>query len=179
MGEYIQRCKDCDSCPIESMLTLEQRRVEVLDNPFPERHIHREIIEQICGKNNDYPCEMKYAVMRLSCNDRTAAQNACVGIFCWDLGKKYDRRVSFQEGSQIWVKNQDLGRGLPESYALRFRKIWDLGLRGKPPKIRQSISVLNIYETVAGTPETYDIGFLHYQNLRDEHILRDTCRMKL
>jgi hypothetical protein len=175
--DLIQRCQECESCPIEMMLTPPQRLKKVLGQPFPENHIHREVIEQICGKNYDQPCQMKYALMRLSCNDRVAVQNACVAIFLWDLGKKHDRLVDFQEGSSIWTEEINLGRGFRESYAIRFRDIWKLGLREKGK--RQSISVLNIYETIVGTPETYDIGILHYKNLFDEHHLRDSCRLKI
>jgi hypothetical protein len=171
----IQRCQECNSCPIEMMLTDDQKEESVLNNPLPEHHIHREIIEQICGRYYDSPCKMKYLIMRLSCNDRVAVQNAIIGIFLWDLGKKYQRAVEFPEGAKKWNETNNLGRELEESYAKRFSDLWALGLRGN----RQSISVINLYETIIGTPGTYNKGLKHYQNLREEHLARDKCILKI
>ena len=173
--DLVQKCKECESCPIEMMLTIEQRYQSVLNQPFPEKHIHREVIEQICGRHYDLPCEMKYLFMRLSCNDRAAVQNANIAMSLWDLGKKFQRPVEFPEGATIWAQEVNLGRGITESYAKRFEKIWELGIRGK----RQGISVMNIYETVIGTPKTYEQGLAHYQNLKNEHFARDKCLLKI
>ena len=172
----IQRCKECDYCSFEDMLTEEQRNISVLKNPIPDRHIHREVVEQICGRHYDQVCVMKYAVERVPSNDENAIQIACVGIYRWDLGKQLQKAVKIPEAFISWGNPRDLGRGVKESLAERFREIWRLGLREKE---HQSISVRNIYEIVVSTPKTYEGGVNFYKQLREEYLLRDQCKIKI
>lgn len=49
--DVIRKLDDCDYCIFEHIIPEENRKIKVLDIPVPERHPHRTIIEQICGKN--------------------------------------------------------------------------------------------------------------------------------
>ena len=166
--KLIKRIRSCKYCPFEDILTEDQRMKSVLDKPIPSPHIHRETIEQICGKGYDGVCKMKYAVERVAVDDRFVIQNACVGVYRWDLDKKYKRKFSFHESFVEWTREKDLGGGKPESYAIRFREIWDIGLRGK----KQVISAAEIYAASVSGHETYEAGKKFYGLLRDEFFER-------
>ena len=181
--ELIQRCESCSSCPFESMLTINQRQKSVLKNPIPRRHIHRELIEQSCGQQYDQRCEMKYAVERVDCDDRTAAQNACVLMYSFDLGKKFGRPVSYDESSRYWNLSINSNGQRTKSKSERYAKIWNLGQRngnfdkdGNRIK-RQSLSVLRIYEIVVSPEETYEMALEVERRLLEEHKKRDTVEM--
>lgn len=181
--DLIKRCDNCNYCVFEDMLTIDQRTRKVLDMPIPESHIHRETIEQACGQQYEGVCEMKYAVERLVCNDRAAAQNVCVAMYRFDLGKKYGRIVEFPESFKEWGKKQDFGKGLLESRASRYEDVWNVGLRNGTfdekgnRKVRQSLTVLNIYEIVVSTPETYEMILEANKRLLEEHKKRDSRKL--
>jgi len=75
-----------------------------------------------------------------------------------------------------WVTPQRdmtlLRRG--ESYAERFRKIWEFGLRGsnncKPDQI---LTQNEIYEVVVMNPFQYSRALRHYRSMRDNHFKRN------
>ena len=134
-------------------------------------------IEQICGRNYDEVCPMKYAAMRAFLDDRTAMQMGVVKNFIWDLGKVHKRRVDFNQAISNWTREQDLGRGVEESYAKRYEEIWNRGIReiktnGTTQK-KQILTADYIYEMVMAKPQTYE----HILNLLDsliqEHKERD------
>ena len=178
--DLIKRCADCDYCVFEHILFENQRKIKVLDLPLPKNHIHRSIIEQVCGRNYDNVCPMKYAAMRSGLEDFMAAQfGGAVKDFMWDLGKKYNRKVEYDEALPEWTKDQDLGRGKQESYAERFRDIWNLGLREikegkKKNKItRQNLTASMIYEIVIANPKNYETAFNLLKKLKDESKKRE------
>jgi hypothetical protein len=169
MEKLVERPAGCDYCPFEDMLTDDQRRRSVLSKDIPKVHISRRTIEQICGNDYDDVCEMKYVVERVPSDNRAAVQNACVGIFLWDLGKYHKRRFKFPEGFFEWCKEKDLGRGFKESYASRFREIWDLGdYDGK-----QDISSRGMYKLVVSSPVTYNLAVSLHNSLKEEHGSRE------
>lgn len=167
--DLIKRCEPCDYCIFEDILSEEQRKIKVLDYPIPKNHPHRLTIEQICGRNYDEVCPMKYAAMRSLYDDFMAAQFGAVKDFIWDLGKKKNSKVEYEEALKEWLKIQDLGRNLNESYAKRFREIWDKGDR----KGKQILNVDYIYEVVIANPKTYEKALNLLDDLIKEHKERD------
>lgn len=127
--ELIKRCEICDHCIFEDVLTPEQRKIKVLKKRIPQSHVHRSIIEQICGHQYDEVCPMKYAAMRAFRDDRTAMQVGVVKNYIWDLGKKHKKKIEYQQAIKKWTTNQDLGKSIKESYAGRFKEVWDRGIR--------------------------------------------------
>ena len=128
--DLVKRCIECNFCVFEHILLPEQRKRERIDQPFnPVNHAHRDIIEQVCGKHNDNKCEVKYVVMRSSHTDYTLAQLGAINEYKWDSGKGQNRVVEFEEVAKSWVAKKDKGRGFVESYAERFREVWDLTIR--------------------------------------------------
>ena len=168
--DLVRRLDQCDYCPFEEILPPEQRKIKVLDLPIPKNHIHRITIEQICGKNYDGVCPMKYLVMRVPCDDSTAVQMGDLMIFRWDLGKKLKADIEENYGGGEWAKNQDLGRGRTESYAERFRDIWNLGER----KDHNILDARFVYELVVSEPETYNKAIELLETLKQEHEKRDS-----
>ena len=167
--DLIRRCESCDYCIFEDILPEEQRKIKVLDLPIPENHPHRTTIEYICGRNYDKVCPMKYAAMRSSYDDFMASQLGAIKDFIWDLGKKNKRKTDYNEAMKEWTKVQNLGNGREESYAERFRIIWEIGLR----KNQQILTAPQIYEIVIASPEIYKQGFDFFENLKKEHQIRD------
>lgn len=163
--ELIKRCDPCDYCIFEDILSEEQRKLKVLDLPIPKNHVHRVTIEQICGQEYDEVCPMKYAAMRSLYDDFMAAQFGAVNIFIWDLGKEKRRKVNYDEALREWTKEQDFGRGKKESYAERFRNLWDLGLREEDSQVLTS---RHIYEIVTQTSEVYGMELEVLDNLKKE-----------
>ena len=167
--DLIYRCESCDYCIFEDILPEEQRKIKVLDSPLPENHLHRVTIENICGKNHDEVCPMKYAAMRSAYDDFMASQFGAIKDFIWDLGKRNGRKTGYSEAMKEWAKTQDLGNGGKESYAERFRNVWNLGLR----KNRQNLTAPQIYEIVVSSAEVYKQGVSFLDNLKKEHKERD------
>ena len=83
----IKRCSRCKYCIFEDILAPEQRKIKVLEAKAPKIHIHRLVIEQLCGKLYDKICPMKYAAMKATVDDRTAMQMGVVKHYIWELGK--------------------------------------------------------------------------------------------
>jgi hypothetical protein len=175
--DLIGRCPDCEHCIFEDILSPQQRMIKVLDLKIPDNHVHRITIEQICGRNYDEVCPMKYAAMRAFCDDRTAMQMGVVKNFIWDLGKVHKRRVDFEQALLNWTKPQDLGRGVQESYAQRYEEIWNRGTRvinsKGTIKKKQILTADHIYEMVMAKPQTYDHLLALLDALIREHKERD------
>ncbi len=176
--DLIHRSEGCDYCIFEEIFTEEQRKIKVLDVPLPQSHAHRVSIEYACGKNYAGVCPMKYAAMRAFPDDFVACQLGAIKDFIWDLGKKYNRRSSYTEAIPEWTKQQDLGRGIQESYAERFREVWTLGLRkineDKHSGMRQNLTSPQIYEIVVSSPEVYDKAVALLKKLAEESRQRDS-----
>lgn len=175
--DVISKCAVCEYCIFEDILKPEQRKIKVLDRCIPENHVHRVTIEQICGRNYDEVCPMKYAAMRAFCDDRTAMQMGVVKNYIWDLGKQHKRRFDFEQAILNWTKEQDLGRGVRESYAQRFEEIWNRGIRvnghnGTAEK-KQILTADYIYEVVMAAPATYEKALAFLDTLIQEHKQRD------
>jgi len=167
--DLIQRCPECDYCIFEDILPEKYRKIKVLDLPIPKRHIHRITIEEICGKEHDEVCPMKYAAMRSMYDDFMATQLGAIKIFVWDLGKVNKRKIDYEEGMRDWSRKQDLGKGIKESYAERFREVWDAGLR----KEQQTLTSTAIYERVIANPQLYAQNLKVLERLKQESKERD------
>ncbi|MGA2070721.1 MAG: hypothetical protein ABSG97_05170 [Sedimentisphaerales bacterium] len=176
--DLIGRPEKCDYCIFEEILTEEQRKIKVLDQPVPQSHAHRVSIEYACGKNYAGVCPFKYAAMRAFPDDATACQYGAIKDFIWDLGKRNRKKTSYKEAIQEWTKSQDLGRGIKESYAQRFREIWNLGLRkiseDKQSGMRQNLTSPQIYEIVVASPAVYESALTLLKKLIEESWQRDS-----
>lgn len=175
--DLIKRCKNCDYCIFEDILTPEQRKIKTLEQKIPKNHVHRIIIEQICGKQYDEVCPMKYAAMRAFCDDRTAMQMGVVKNYIWDLEKKYKKKIGYQQALQEWTKSQNFGKK-KESYAKRYEEIWKLGIRETKENDeiieKQILTSDSIYEIVMARPMTYDKAVIILKILKYEHEERDS-----
>jgi len=170
----IRRCEECDFCIFEEILLPEQRKKSVLEQPIPNgAHLHRSTIEGLCAQDVDSPCDMKYAVMRAGLTPYIAVQFGCMNTLKWDLGKRTPEELNKNFGHEVdpehienddgcvfWAVKNDKGRGLLESYAERFRNVWNSGLRpnGTVGVKKQILSENDLYEWVVAGPETYGIG---------------------
>jgi hypothetical protein len=176
--DLIRRSEGCDHCIFEEIFTEEQRKIKVLDVPVPQSHAHRVSIEYACGKNYAGVCQMKYAAMSAFPDDFVACQLGAIKDFIWDLGKKNNRRSSYNEAIPEWTRQQDLGRGIQESYAQRFREIWNLGLRkiseDKHSGTRQNLTSPQIYEIVVSSPQAYEQAVSLLKKLVEESKQRDS-----
>ena len=175
--EIIQKCDTCEYCIFEDILLPHQRKNKVLDTEIPENHIPRITIEQICGRHYEKVCPMKYAAMRVPCDDRTAIQMGVVKNYVWDLGKQHKKRVDFTQALSNWTTVQDLGRGIQESYAQRFDEIWHRGIReirnNGTVRKKQILTADHIYEMVMAKHHTYEKILMLLDLLIAEHKERD------
>jgi hypothetical protein len=175
--DLIKKCKGCKYCIFEDILANKQRKIKVLDCKIPKNHVHRIIIEQICGKQYDEVCPMKYAAMRAFCDDRTAMQMGVVKNYIWDLGKKYHKKIEYRQALKDWTTSQDLGRNIIESYAERYNEIWALGVRivKEDDEIiqKQVLTADLIYEMVMAKTRTYREVLALLKTLIVEHKERD------
>jgi hypothetical protein len=175
--DLIKKCKTCKFCIFEHILTPEQRKIKVLDLKNPEKHIHRIVVEQLCGRKYDKVCPMKYAAMKASCDDRTAMQIGVINHYMWDLGKECKKCIGYDQALRNWTKQQDLGRGKEESFAKRYEKIWDKGIRkyqedGEDME-KQILSSDIIYEFIVAPPELYVSINKILNKMIEEHKKRD------
>ena len=171
-GPLIQRCAECSYCIFEDILPESYRRSEIVDSRVPEdeNHMHRELIEQLCGEDRDDICDMKYAAMRAALEEYKAAQFGAIKDLLQERGKKKNAPVDYEEGARKWTKSQDLGRGTIESYAERFREVWNLGVRKNTKgKKKQILKPDYLYEIVVAGPESYELALLSLRSLRREH----------
>lgn len=175
--DLICRNECCEYCIFEEILSEEQRKIKVLDRPVPQSHAHRVSIEYACGKNYAGVCPMKYAAMRAFPDDSTACQYGAIKDFIWDMGKRSNHKVGYHEAIKEWTKNQDLGRGIQESYAQRFRDVWNLGLRkineDKFSGMRQNLTSPQIYEIVVASSAVYESALALMKKLAEESRQRD------
>jgi len=140
-------------------------------------HIHRAVIEQLCKKQYDEVCPMKYAAMKATIDDRTAVQIAMVTNYIWDFGKRHKEKIEYSVAIKKWTELQDLGRKKKESRAERFNEIWRLGVRNI---IIDNILIENqiltadlIYEIIMTTPDNYVKWLKILDKLKEEHKERD------
>ena len=175
--DLIHRKEECDYCIFEEILTEEQRKVKVLEIPVPQNHAHRVSIEYACGKNYAGVCPLKYAAMRAFPDDFTACQFGAIKDFMWDLGKRYNKAIGYHEAIWEWTKDQDLGRGFNESFAKRFRDIWNLGHKkiseDRHSGMRQNLTSPMIYEIVVASPAVYELALTLLRKLTEESRQRD------
>jgi hypothetical protein len=176
--DLIRRSEGCDYCIFEEIFSEEQRKIKVLDIPVPQSHAHRVSIEYACGKNYAGVCPMKYAAMRAFPDDFIACQLGAIKDFIWDLGKRTNNKSGYPEAIPEWTKSQDLGRGIKESYAQRFREIWNLGLRkiseDNNSGVRQNLTSPHIYEIVVASPGVYEQALALLKKLVEESRQRDS-----
>jgi hypothetical protein len=172
--DIIQRNQNCKYCIFEKILPKEYRTLKGLNKEINEHHVHRRIIEEICGENYDGVCYMKYAAMRSMYDDFMASQLGAIKDFVWDLGKRKHMEVDYEEGMKEWAKERNMGFGETESYAKRFREIWNLGLRRNGSnKEKQNLTTDLIYEMVVAKTEVYDIHIASLKLLKQGHLERD------
>lgn len=176
-SELVKRCDECDFCVFEHILHSSQLKLENLSKPFNKgSHAHREIIEQVCGKHNDNPCFIKHVVMRTNHTDYTLAQLGAINNYRWDAGNGHKRNLDFEELSKRWVEKKDYGRGIEESYAQRFREVWDITQRKGDKGI---LSVLGIYEVVVSEGKEYDYLIRNLTKLKESYEKRDKNGLKI
>ncbi|MGV8151816.1 MAG: hypothetical protein ACP5OG_01950 [Candidatus Nanoarchaeia archaeon] len=172
LEDPIKKCPDCEYCIFEDFLSEKQRQKKVLYTPLPIAHIHRRTIEEICGKDHDEACAMKYAAMRAFSEDFMPSQFGALKNFKWDLGKEKKRYVGFEEAMREWTNEKNLEYGRKESYATRFREVWKKGLR----KNKQILTTDMIYEIVVTKEnELYGTAIKLLGGLFEEHVKRDNC----
>ena len=173
----IKRCKKCKHCIFEDILTEEQRKIKVLHKKLNKKHVHRSVIEQMCGRQYDDVCPMKYAAMRASVDDRTAMQMSVVKNYVWDMGKRYKKHIPFATAMQKWTMLQDLGRKEKESRASRYNEIWKIGIRNiiidDKPLENQLFTTYFIYEIIMTSAEDYEKWLKMLDKLKQEHEERD------
>jgi len=175
--DLIERCKRCKHCIFEDILTDEQRKIKTLKVKNPKKHIHRVVVEQLCGKKYDEVCLMKYAAMKATVDDRTATQMAVIKNYVWDMGKRYKKYIDFSIAMQKWTMQQDLGRKDKESRAKRYNEVWDIGIRNiiiDDEQIENQIFTADlIYEVIMASSEEYKTWLEMFEKLKKEHEQRD------
>jgi hypothetical protein len=116
--------------------------------------------------------------MRAFPDDFTACQYGAIKDFIWDLGKRNNKKTGYHEAIAEWTKSQNLGRAITESYAQRFRDIWNLGLRKISDDIhsgtRQNLTAPQIYEIVVASPAVYESAVNLLKKLTEESRKRDS-----
>ena len=65
---------------------------------------------------------------------------------------------------------------MQESYASRFREVWNLGIRkgNRSNGEKQVLTELQMYEYAVSEPSTYERILEVMKKLKDEHIRRDS-----
>jgi len=171
--DLIERCYTCSHCIFEDILSDKQRKIKVLNYKIPKHHVHRNIIEQLCGRQYDGVCPMKYAAMRATVDDRTAVQMAVIKNYVWDMGKRYKKKIKYTEAMKRWTMRQDLGGKKEESRASRYDEIWDRGIRNiivdNKPMENQLLTADLIYEIIMTNSEDYAIWLIMLDKLEIEH----------
>ncbi len=170
--DLIPRCGECDWCIFEYILRPEQRKIKVLDKLIPRKHIHRDMIEQLCGKNYDEVCAMKYAVMRVELDAYTAAQVKAIEIYSLDLAKEQKQEITFDAAAREWTREGDMGRGKLESFAQRFRDVYNLASRKNNGQEDLILSTKGLYEITVAGPGNYETLKKGLKGLKQEHFER-------
>jgi len=171
--DLIRRCDDCSYCIFEEILSEEQRKIKVLDKKIPKHRMHRITIEQVCGREHDGVCPMKYAAMRAITDDRTAIQLGVIKIYIWDMGKRYKKKIKYTDAIKKWTIEQDLGRKKKESRAKRYDEVWNRGIRNiivdNEQIEHQLLTADLIYEIIMTTPNNYEHWLIMLDGLKEEH----------
>ena len=187
--EILKPLHQCKFCPLDLILTDEQKKRKNLYKPVVANHIVRGTMEDICEEErDDTPCLMKYLLMRIPGEDRTAIQIGDILLFAYDLRKNSSEELDYKGAVKLWNKPGDLGRrssknqAIIESYAGRFREIWDLGERliknEKGLKKKQTLGKIAIYERVVASPELYEKEIINLTEIKKEHVYRDKNGLK-
>lgn len=162
----IKKLDSCKECPFYDVLRGKYKTAAILYEPLPKGiHPNRGIIEQVCGKNVDDSCDIKYAVMRMHIDNYRLAQIGAVKIFRFDLGKKYNRSenniVTYQEAWEEWTEGH---------YAARFKEIWNhsIDIAGK-----HTLTEEGIYRIVVADYETYNTQIKVFELLDREERNRE------
>lgn len=175
--DLIRRCNGCGYCIFEEILSEEQRKIKVLDKKIPKHRMHRIAIEQVCGREYDEVCLMKYAAMRAVTDDRTAIQLGVIKTYIWDMGKRYKKKIKYVDAIKKWTEEQDLGRKNKESRAKRYDEVWSIGVRNividDEQVEHQLLTADLIYEIIMTNPKDYEKWLEMLDNLKIEHEERD------
>jgi len=175
--DLIRRCDGCEYCIFEDILSEEQRKIKVLDTNIPKNHVHRVVIEQVCGREYDDVCPMKYAAMRAVVDDRTAMQLGVIQTYIWDMGKRYKKKIKYKNAIKKWTKEQDLGRKNKESRAERYDEVWERGVRNivvSDKQVEHQLLTADlIYEIIMTNPNDYEKWLKMLDKLKLEHEERD------
>jgi hypothetical protein len=175
--DLIKRCKGCCYCIFEEILSKEQRKIKVLDKKIPKNHVHRLVIEQVCGHQHDEVCPMKYAAMRAVTDDRTAMQLGVIKTYIWDMGKRYKKKIKYTDAIKKWTMDQFLGRDIKESRAGRYEEVWSRGVRNiivdDKPIEHHLLTADLIYEIIMTNPNDYELWLKMLSKLKLEHEERD------
>jgi len=180
--DLIKRCDKCKHCIFEDILSPEQRKIKVLKKKIQKTHVHRHVVEQLCGRQYDDVCPMKYAAMRASVDDRTAMQMAVVKNYVWDMSRRYKKHIEYKAAMQKWTIVQNLGRKKEESRAERYDEVWSRGIRqitvDDEPIENQILTADLIYEIIMTSPKDYEKWLKMLDKLKEEHKERDLIQWK-
>jgi hypothetical protein len=175
--DLIERCKGCGYCIFEEILSKEQRKIKVLDKKVPKKHPHRGVIEQVCGREYDDVCPMKYAAMRAVTDDRTAMQLGVIKTYIWDMGKRYKKKIKYTDAIKKWTMDQFLGRDIKESRAGRYEEVWSRGIRNivvSDKQVEHQLLTADlIYEIIMTNYDDYGHWLKMLNKLKKEHQERD------
>lgn len=175
--DLINKCDGCHYCIFEEILKPEQRKIKTLDEKNPKIHIHRIVVEQLCGKQYDEVCPMKYAAMKASVDDRTAVQMAVIKDYVWDMGRRYKKHILFPIAMKKWTAPQDLGRKKLESRAKRYNDVWNRGIRHitvDDESIENQILTADlIYEIIMTSAREYEKWLKRLDQLKEDHAERE------
>lgn len=175
--DLIKRCETCRYCIFEDILTPEQRKIKKLKEENPDIHMHRGVVEQLCGKYYDKVCPMKYAAQKASVDDRTGVQMAVIKDYIWDMGKQYKKEIKYAYAIKKWTEKRDMGRRDKESRAGRYDEIWTRGIRkvtiDDEAIEKQVLTADFIYEIIMTTAKEYERWLIMLDIMIEEHKKRD------
>jgi len=86
---------------------------------MPE-HVHKEILEDICGNCKGKYCILKEIILHSGLNDRSLEQLKCVERFKYERSGKERKDIGWSEAHLLWVT---------EGHAKMFDKIYKDGMR--------------------------------------------------
>ena len=144
-ADLVEKLDSCPSCPFEDILKYTQQKeagilYRDIKDVSKKPHPHRKTIEEVCGRDVDEVCYMKYLIMRMPFDDYMLSQFGACEIFKMDLEKgkdkegpkgEEDEEISLAEAIKEWGKDREdlINRnGNPTSYAARWREVWDVSL---------------------------------------------------
>ncbi|MFH1451945.1 MAG: hypothetical protein ABIF88_02085 [archaeon] len=172
--KVLERLPECGNCPFELILPEEFLRKSVLDKPRPENHPPGYLIAEVCRYDSFPVCDIKKAAHRAPLDKFMMLQLAVVRDYLNDSGIENGSREDFERAFIEWTQPRRdftmLRRG--ESYAERFRTIYQLGLRGEGDNESQILTEAQIYETVVMNPFQYSRALRHHKTMLENHLER-------